>query len=137
MILTNPIKVFICDDSKPARMMFSRLLTELPYPIEIVGESASGRGTVFMVEDDMPDIVVLKLNIPDDMPSEEVVQALREINPSVYVIFCSLPQHRETLEMMTRAGFVDEFLEKPLRQAALERVISNYVRYKAREGDED
>ena len=129
----SPIKVFICDDSKPARMLLSRMLSEISHDVTVEGESATGRGTVFMLEEDRPDIVMLKLNIPNDADSQEVMQQIRDIHPGFHIILCSLPQDRHLLDGAVRSGLADDFIEKPVRKNVLERSILTYLQKKASE----
>jgi len=121
------ITVFICDDSKPARMMLTRFLNEAPFDVQIVGESATAQGAIFMMEEETPHIFILKLDIPGDTPTLEVVKSVKALDPNCFVVLCSLPQDRASLKSAVDSGSVDDFLEKPIKRAAVDRAISKFL----------
>ncbi|MCL2855675.1 MAG: response regulator [Defluviitaleaceae bacterium] len=124
--MTDKIKIFIVDDSKMGQMMLSRLLTETSPHAEVVGESSNASGAIFALEDANPHIVMLKLNIPGDMDSEEALRRIKEVDPNIYIVLCPMPQDREELDNYIRTGKADNFLAKPIQKPALQRLIAAY-----------
>ena len=130
MVQNETIRVFISDDNETARTMLKQALERMPYNIEVVGESSTGQGAIIMLDEDKPHLILLKLNIPGDLPSDEVMATIRGMDPQCYIVLCSYPQDRSILEASIRSGTADNFVEKPIKKAALNRVIEKYVQGK-------
>jgi DNA-binding NarL/FixJ family response regulator len=63
MVMTQPIRVLIADDSARARDGLRALLVIWP-EIEVVGEAINGEEAVRMVAEYQPDIVLMDLQMP-------------------------------------------------------------------------
>ena len=130
--MSNKTKVFIVDDSKMGKAMLAKMLSDASDNIEIVAETTTAFGALFMLEDDEPDIIMLKLNIPGDMETHDALHQIREKCPNIYIVLCPMPQDRSDLDGFIREGKADNFLAKPIKQITLERILDNYAEYRGK-----
>lgn len=63
-MLAKIIKVIVVDDHKLVRKAISHLLHNDMYGIHVVGEAASGEEAIAMVQKNMPDVVLMDLQMP-------------------------------------------------------------------------
>ena len=129
--MNETIKVFIVDDSKMGQAMLAKMLTDLGPNVKIVGEASTASGAIFMLEDDLPDMVMLKLNIPGDIGSEDALRQIKEVDPNIYIVVCPMPQDREDLDGFIRSGKADNFLAKPIKKPVLERLVTAFYQRRA------
>ncbi|MCL2236350.1 MAG: response regulator [Defluviitaleaceae bacterium] len=130
--MSDKIKIFVVDDSKIGQVMLSKMLSDASDDIEIIAETTTAFGALFMLEDIKPDIIMLKLNIPGDMESHDALRQIREKCPNIYIVLCPMPQDRSDLDDFIREGKADNFLPKPIKQITLERLLARYVEYRNR-----
>jgi DNA-binding NarL/FixJ family response regulator len=81
------IRVVIVDDVPELRAIV-RLTLEADLHIEVVGEAATGRAGLQVVEETKPDVVLLDLSMPD-MDGLEVIPLIRERVPEARVVVLS------------------------------------------------
>jgi two-component system LytT family response regulator len=60
-----PIKAFIVDDEPLARARMRALLEEHAHAVDIIGEAANGEEALERIEDLMPDVVFLDIQMPE------------------------------------------------------------------------
>lgn len=104
------LRVFLCDDDDGYRTLVRTVLSE--DGMEIVGEG-DGPDCVRAVEEAVPDIVLLDLNMPG-MNGFEALAQLRGRSPSVKVIILSTARDQTSESAARRLG-ADGFISKPLR----------------------
>jgi two-component system LytT family response regulator len=71
---THPLRVLIADDERPARLYLAGLLAQCS-GVVLVGEAASGRETVALIEQTEPHLALLDLQMPE-MGGLEVARSL-------------------------------------------------------------
>ncbi|MCL2620876.1 MAG: response regulator [Defluviitaleaceae bacterium] len=125
--MSDKIKVFIVDDNKMGQVMLAKMLKESSDQIDIVGESSTASGAIFMLEDDMPDIIMVKLNIPGDMSSVDALVQIRKSCPDTYIVLCPMPQDRAELDDYISSGKADNFLAKPIQKPDINRLLTGYI----------
>ncbi len=62
--MTRPLRLVVVDDERPARALLLDLLRSFP-DAEVVGEAATGREAVRLIERVEPDLALLDLNMPE------------------------------------------------------------------------
>ena len=125
--MSEKIKIFIVEDNKMGQAMLTKMLKDSYEHIEIVGESSTASGAIFMLEDDIPDIMMVKLNIPGDISSVEALTQIRQSCPNAYIALCPMPQDRAELDEYISSGNADNFLAKPIQRPDINRLLANYI----------
>lgn len=82
-----PVRVLLVDDAPEARRLV-RTALRFHGGFEIVGEASTGVAAVMLVEELVPDVVVLDLGLPD-ITGRDVLTRVREQNPQVKVVIFS------------------------------------------------
>ncbi len=119
-----PASILITDDESNIRMM---LRTALEADGHEVNEAANGREALAAIEQHMPDLVVLDLNMPV-MDGMAVLERLREL-PHVRmprVMILTAYGSIQSAVKATRLGALD-FLEKPLTPTELRRSVRSIL----------
>jgi len=82
----------------------------------------------FAAADPMPDVVVLDL-LADAEPLFSFASELRQLRPAIRIIACSLQEQPDPQILLAamRSG-VQEFLPKPVSPAALQKVLTRFLR---------
>ena len=117
----NKIKVFVVDDSPVARTMLTRILQSDP-EIEVVGEAGSGQGSIIMLDEVHPDIVMLEATIGGRMGIDDVVKEIRNLNENIKIIICSAQDGFDQVITAAQTGPI-EFVRKPYQKINILRVI--------------
>jgi DNA-binding NarL/FixJ family response regulator len=106
-IMRHPVRVLITDDSPQSREGLRALLATWP-EVDVVGEASDGREAVRLVEERLPDVVLMDAH----MPVFDGVKATRLIKaswPGVRVVVLTLyPSYRADV----MAAGADAFLLK-------------------------
>jgi len=117
-----PLRVLIVDDEAPARSRMRDLLSDCAGTIDvaIVGEAATGRAALALLEETAVDVVLLDIRMPE-MDGVELAQHLRRLEPAPAVIFTTAYD-----EYALRAFEVHavDYLLKPIRVARLQEALS-------------
>jgi DNA-binding NarL/FixJ family response regulator len=116
MVMAQPTRVLIVDDSAHAREGLRALLRTWP-EFEIAGEAANGLEALRLVADCLPDVVLMDLQ----MPGLDGVQATRLIKqqwPAVVVIVLTMYPTEQTTAL---AAGADAFV---LKEGAPERLLA-------------
>jgi DNA-binding NarL/FixJ family response regulator len=96
------IKVLLADDHKIVREGL-RALLEKETLIQVVGEADNGRAAVQLVEDLLPDVVIMDVSMPD-LNGIEAAHQIKNKAPSTKVIGLSVHSDRRLVADMFRAG---------------------------------
>ncbi|MDR3238641.1 MAG: response regulator [Clostridiales bacterium] len=116
----DKIKVFVVDDSVVARNMLIRTLADAD-DIEVAGEAGSAQGSVIMLEEVKPDVILLEASI-GGMNLNDVVKEIKNINLHVKIILCIDAIHSEKAMMATEFG-ADDFVRKPYNKQNVLRAV--------------
>jgi two-component system, LytTR family, response regulator AlgR len=118
----KPLRVMIVDDEAPARSRVRDLLSDCASELSltVVGEAASGRAAIEMLEREPADVVVLDVRMPE-MDGIEVAQHLQQLERPPAVIFATAYD-----EFAIRAFEVHaiDYLLKPIRYARLKEALA-------------
>jgi two-component system chemotaxis response regulator CheB len=108
----NPIRVLVVDDSAAARRMLRMAISQDP-EMEVAGVAANGRIALAMLEQKVPDLVTLDLEMPE-MDGLTTLQRLRQNYAHLPVpIFSSSaqPSAAAKLEVLSRGA--SDYITKP------------------------
>ncbi len=96
------IKVFLADDHQIVREGLRTLLEKQPN-MEVVGEAKTGRKTVQLVQELLPNIVIMDIGMPD-LNGIEATRQIAAKTKSVKVIALSMHSDRRFVVEMLNAG---------------------------------
>jgi len=102
-------RVMLVDDHKLFRSGLRFLLNEMP-EIKVVGEASNGKEFLEMAADDILDIVLMDINMPEMNGLEATREALK-LYPKLKIIVLSMHGEEEYYDQMVDAG-VQGFLLK-------------------------
>ena len=111
-------KVLVVDDSGLARRLIRKILEDLGYEVEDVSDGAQALERYVL---NRHDAVVLDL-LMHGMYGVEVLQKLRQLNPTLPVIVVSADIQRTTRDQVKEAGAV-AMVNKPVTREQLEEVL--------------
>lgn len=83
----NPVRVLLVDDHKMVRQGLVFFLSTRP-DITVVGEAATGEEALVLIDQHLPDVVLLDLVLPQ-MDGISVIQAVRAKHPDIDIIVLS------------------------------------------------
>ena len=95
------MRVVICDDHPVYRDGLRSLLAEIG--VEVVGESGDGEGSIALVRDTMPDVVIMDLHLPG-MSGIEATRRMLADNAEVAVLILTMLEDRSSLFAALRVG---------------------------------
>ena len=115
-------KILIVDDDpgflRMLSLALSRELKEQRYDLSIAN---NGRKAVEMVKSQVPDVVVLDLNLPD-INGREILKEIKEINgETATIIITGYGDERVAVELMKAGAF--DFISKPFKVDVLLKAI--------------
>jgi DNA-binding NarL/FixJ family response regulator len=116
----NSIRVLLADDHQLVRAGIRSLLQRIP-GIEVVGEAADGREAIRMLQEHLPDVVLMDLLMPGLNGLEATERIVKE-HPGVRVIILSMNSAEEFVLQAVRAG-ASGYLLKNARTAELEQAL--------------
>jgi len=130
-------KVLVIDDHLPSRAFLVKALNEKGFGV--VGEGASGKSALKLVQATDPDAVLMSVGLPD-IDGISAAERIMEENPLPIVLLTS-HYDAETIERAKEAG-VMAYLLKPLREEELlpatELAISRFEEFSSlRKENED
>ena len=96
------MKVLVVDDHAPVRRGLKQLL-ELRPEFEVVGEGSNGAEAVDRVEETLPDIVLMDMNMPV-MNGAEATRVIKERHPEVHVVGLTAFGDMSLVSAMVKAG---------------------------------
>jgi len=104
---THPIRVIVADDRSCSRDGLRALLATWP-DIEVVGEAANGRDTLFLIPACQPDVILMDARMPV-MNGLEATRVIKGGWPAIKVVILTL--YTSAKEDAIQAG-ADRFLIK-------------------------
>ena len=100
--MKEPIRVFVTDDHSIVRKGI-RAAMELIPDIEIIGEAANGREAVIKMSEDLPDVVLMDLVMPE-VNGIEAIQALVSQHPDIRILVLTTFAGEEMVFPAIKAG---------------------------------
>ena len=102
-------RVVIVDD-QPEFRDFAREMLEGIVSLTVVGEAPEAESAFRLVEEVMPDIVLMDLDMPE-MNGLEAIERLKDLFPEVQSVLVSIHDEDEYLPLALEAGAID-FIDK-------------------------
>ncbi|OGO21814.1 MAG: DNA-binding response regulator [Chloroflexi bacterium RBG_16_50_9] len=118
------IKVLLADDHAVLRAGLKALLNDQP-DIEVIGEAATGKETIFQSDKLHPDVVVMDITMPE-RGGVEVTKELKLRNPEIKVLVLTMHEDEEYLRQMLRAGADSYVPKKAADTDLLEAIRATY-----------
>lgn len=119
--MTDRIGVFIVDDHDFFR---AGVKSELGEAVQIVGEASEVEAAIEMIQERLPDVVLLDVHMPGG-GGRRVVEAIRDHHPDVRFLALSASDAAEDVVALIRAGargYVTKTIATPDLITAIERV---------------
>ena len=126
--MSERISVLIADDHPVVRQGL-RTFLELQEDMEIVGEAAGGEEAVALVQELLPDVVLMDLVMPG-VDGVEATRRIRDVSPATKVIALTSFTDDETVFASIKAGAAG-YLLKDVRPQALSDAIRTVHRGEA------
>ena len=114
--------ILVVDDEESICQSLKAILSDEGYQVLVAG---SGEEAVKIVEEEMPQLVLLDIWLPG-MDGLETLKAIKKINPEVLVIIMSGHGTIETAVRATKLGAFD-FIEKPLSLDKIIILVNNAI----------
>lgn len=96
------IRILLADDHAIVRAGL-RLLLESQPDMEVVGEAADGRETIWRVRELRPDVVVMDITMPD-LNGLEATRRIKEENPHAQILALTMHEDERYFFQMVHAG---------------------------------
>ena len=112
------VKILIVDDEKLIRWSFRQHLEKEGYEVLV---AASGEESLEIVKQELPDLALLDIRLPN-MNGIEVLHQIKEINPGTLAIMMTAHGAIETAVQAMKAGAYD-YLSKPIQLEELSLMI--------------
>jgi signal transduction histidine kinase len=113
-------KILVVDDNVEFAGLVRRLLEHKDFQVSI---ALDGKTAVEKAISDDPEMVLLDLKLPD-LPGEEILKRIKEINKDIAVIIVTGFGGEQVAVDLMRKGAID-FLSKPLEREVLYSAIKN------------
>ncbi len=118
------LNILLVDDEPLALSRLQRLITKIS-DCEVVGTASNGAEALAKYTSLKPDVLLLDINMPE-IDGLEVAAALKQMNPSPAIIFCTAyDQH--ALQAFNEQAL--DYLVKPVRQARLCEALDKARQY--------
>ncbi len=122
--MTNPITILIVDDHEVVRNGIRAYLETVP-ELQVVGEAASGEEAVKLVQDLIPDVVLMDLIMPG-MDGIETTREVKKISPRTQVVVLTSYHEDEHIFPALKAGAISYVL-KDMKMEKLAETIQRAV----------
>jgi DNA-binding NarL/FixJ family response regulator len=117
-----PIRILLADDHTVVRDGLRALLEKQPDMI-VVGEAGDGRETVRLAEEQLPDVIVMDIAMPN-MNGIEATRRITGSNPQTAVVILSMHQDESYVLRSLKAGAKGYLLKDSLRSDVIEAIRS-------------
>jgi DNA-binding NarL/FixJ family response regulator len=125
---SDPLRVFLADDSPIVRQRLATLLSELD-GIEIVGQAQTALDVSDSIRKLNPDVVLLDIVLSGEI-AIDLVHAIKQQSPAPTVIVCTNHPYPQYRRKCLEAG-ADFFLDKCLDSAKLVELVRRLVTERA------
>jgi len=117
---TVPLRLVVVDDHALFRRGLISLLNDMP-EFSVVGEAGNGMEALQVVQAELPDVVLLDVNMPE-MDGIQTVEAIRKLHKVPHILMLTISQHEDDLMSAIRMG-ADGYLLKNTEPEDLRKSI--------------
>ncbi len=117
------VRVLLADDNAQFRGVLRRLLERDP-EIDVVAEASNGAEAITLVEEHMPDVVLMDVSMPN-LDGIEATYVLKERFPDLTVLMLSIGDKQQEIEAGL-AGGAAEYLVKGAPAAEIADAIKRH-----------
>jgi len=117
---TDKRKILVVDDNAEFAGLVRRLLESKDFQVSI---AVNGKTAIEKALSDIPELALLDLKLPD-IPGEEVLERMKEINKDIAVIVVTGFGGEQVAVDLMRKGAID-FLSKPIENEVLLGAVEN------------
>src|SRR4051794_12512269 len=121
-MVMKPIRILLADDHTVVRDGLRALLEREP-DMSVIGEAADGRECMQLAQQEMPDIVVMDLAMPN-MNGMEATRRILAANPRIGVVILSMHQDESYVLGALKAGAKGYLLKDSLRSEVVQAIHS-------------
>lgn len=121
MMKGDVVRVVVADDHRLFREGMRALLAEVP-EVALVGEAETGLEVVAIVEEVVPDVVLMDLHMPD-MDGVEATKRVLQIQPDLGVVMVTMMADDVSVFSAMRAGARGYVLKGDSPEALLQTVL--------------
>lgn len=100
--------------------------------MEIAGEISSGQGSILMLDEVDPDVVMLDVSLDERMSPKDIVSQIKTIKPDVRIILCVDKTRTESFTSTFDLDVTD-FITKPYTQNVVLRSVYRCMKKPAEE----
>jgi two-component system, NarL family, response regulator DegU len=118
--MSNPIRVVITDDHPVVRQGIKQFL-EQAIDIQVVGEASTAKETLQLVDELIPDVLVLDMQLPD-MNGLAVAQQLHQSGSSVKILVLSAHDDPHYIQELMESGVMGYLIKEEAPQVIVEAV---------------
>ena len=118
-------RIMIVDDEKAIRNLIKKLIKWDELDAEFVGEAKSGIEAIQLLDDLMPDIILVDIRMPF-MDGLTFIKYLREIYENISVIVISAYSDFEYARQCIELG-VEHYLLKPISENKLNETVADSI----------
>jgi DNA-binding NarL/FixJ family response regulator len=122
---TNPLRLFIADDSLVIRARLVILLADL-VGVELVGQAGNGAEVISAIQRLKPDVVILDIHMPGNS-GFEVLQNIKQGQAAPMVIILTNSPYSVYRQKCLQAG-ADFFLDKSTEFDQIPELLEQYKR---------
>jgi two-component system LytT family response regulator len=119
---TTPLRVLIADDERPARLYLASVLAQCS-GVVLVGEAASGRETIALIEQCRPHLALLDLQMPE-MGGLEVARWLPADRPPLIAFVTAFDEYAIEAFELNAIDYVLKPAQLDRVQATVDRAMS-------------
>ena len=118
--MANPIRVVIADDHPVVRFGIRGLL-ERALDIEVIGEASNGKEALDLVNQTVPDVLVLDMELPD-MTGGDVARRLLQAGKAVKILVLSAHDDPYVIHELLEYGVMGYLLKEEAPQLIVDAV---------------
>ena len=99
--MSDPITIVLADDHPMFREGVAKTLAVAP-DLEVIGQASSGQGAIELVEEHMPDIVLLDVSMPGG--GIDAAKVICELYPVVKIVMLTASEDADHVRIALRSG---------------------------------
>ena len=115
-------RVMLADDHALFRSGVKRILEEIP-DVEVVGEAADGVQLLGLLQEAIPDLVILDISMPK-LRGLEIIQDIKSHHPDVQILMLTMHKNPEYLSYALGAGAAGFLLKEDADPELLEAIAT-------------